>query len=270
MGLSRILFPATAATAAVSYIGIQYQQFLALQDDSSVESKLPTTTEAQLTRVVRIPKLLTSEEIQQVHALHDTTSATLGSSGRTSEHQAAAYRAGSWETSYLNTAGTFKREAPALREKLLEAVRSTDAIHWQILDRAEPGSLNPRCVEYHRVAPGGSLPQVDHHDAGSFITLDVMLSDSSDFEGGSFRTLEADGEMKQYDFEAGDALLFVSHKPHCVFPVTAGDRRVLVMEVWEGAERECGHRCAWHFGQCNHSATDSFWNRALSDLASDL
>ena len=30
------------------------------------------------------------------------------------------------------------------------------------------------------------------------------------------QTLEADGSMRSYEFERGDALVFVSHKPHCV------------------------------------------------------
>ncbi|CAD7928677.1 unnamed protein product [Amoebophrya sp. A25] len=41
----------------------------------------------------------------------------------------------------------------------------------------------------------------------------------------------------------GDALLFVSHKYHCVQPVTRGTRRVLVLEFWRWPERRCGHRC---------------------------
>lgn len=66
------------------------------------------------------------------------------------------------------------------------------------------------------------------------------------------------------------ALVFVSHKFHCVTPVTAGRRHVLVMELWEGEERECAHRCERHTGPCSHSVRASFWRRAFSDLASDL
>jgi hypothetical protein len=43
-----------------------------------------------------------------------------------------------------NTKLLFKREAPALREKLLEAVCSIGAMPWQLLDRAEPRSWSFR------------------------------------------------------------------------------------------------------------------------------
>ena len=84
------------------------------------------------------------------------------------------------------------------------------------------------------------------------LTCDMMLSDpSSDFTGGEFRTLESDGELATHTFERGDCLVFVSHKPHCVAPVTSGERRVLVVELWEGLERECAHRCEWHWSRCD-------------------
>ena len=102
------------------------------------------------------------------------------------------------------------------------------------------------------------------------VTIDVMLSTHGDFEGGEFQTLEADGSMRSYDFEQGDALVFVSHKPHCVQPVLRGRRIVLVMELWEGIERTCAHRCEKHWSECDHTARSSFWRRAFSDLASDL
>ena len=57
---------------------------------------------------------------------------------------------------------------------------------------------------------------------------------AGDFEGGTFQTLEADGQLQPYQFELGDALVFVSHKYHCVAPVTDGRRRVLVTELYTG------------------------------------
>ena len=57
-------------------------------------------------------------------------------------------------------------------------------------------------------------------------------------------------QMKEHVFERGDALVFVSHKYHCVAPVTHGERRVLVIELWEGEERSCPHRCTERTGVC--------------------
>ena len=118
-------------------------------------------------------------------------------------------------------------------KRLMDLAREVDAKHWNVMNRATRPVV-PRCVEYHTVEPGGSLPYPTHYDAGSLVTIDLMLSNTSDFEGGAFGTLEADGSMQSYKFEKGDALLFVSHKFHCVQPVTAGRRNVLVMELWEG------------------------------------
>ena len=88
-----------------------------------------------------------------------------------------------------------------------------------MLERATT-PLGVRCVEYHTVEPGGSLPFPTHFDSSSLITIDVMLSDpSTEFEGGQFSTLEADGTMKEYShFKKGDALVFVSHKFHLRIP----------------------------------------------------
>lgn len=37
---------------------------------------------------------------------------------------------------------------------------------------------------------------------------------------------------------------------HCVTPVTRGTRHVLVLELWHGGERACGHRCRSFTGAC--------------------
>ena len=71
-----------------------------------------------------------------------------------------------------------------------------------------------------------------------------------DFGGGAFCTTEADGSVTAHRFERGDALVFVSHKCHHVAPVTRGERRVLIVELWEGVERHCPHRCLTPAGPC--------------------
>ena len=286
----------------------QWQEYVELTE-SSAESELhlPTTDVAQKTRVVHLPKLLSAEEVEQVHTLHQHLKPLVGSAGRRADNQAAAYRSGAWETDYLSTDGHFARCAPQLREKLLAAALKVDKEHWQLVQTAT-GSVAPRCVEYHTVEPGGSLNFPTHHDGGSLVTIDVMLSDRDEFDGGHFGTLECDGTTRKHPFDKGDAVVFVSHKFHSVSPVTAGRRHVLVMEIWEGEEcesrrlepenpnfithhpalsshtravphsrrpalarrRTCAHRCEKHRGHCGHTASSSFWRRAMSDLASDL
>ena len=70
-----------------------------------------------------------------------------------------------------------------------------------------------------------------HFDAGSLVTCDMMLAaPGTDFEGGDLCTAEpppGGGETSHGpEFQRGDLVLFVSHKPHHVRPVARGTRQV--------------------------------------------
>ena len=98
-----------------------------------------------------------------------------------------------------------------------------------------------------------------------------MLSDNSEFEGGGFYTLETNGELKKRSFEQGDALIFMSHKKHCVSQITRGRRQVLVLEFWEGEEKSCAHRCVERFNDhCQYSILDSKLSSVMSNISEDL
>ena len=58
-------------------------------------------------------------------------------------------------------------------------------------------------------------------------------------------------------FERGDVQIFQSHKYHCVEPVRRGKRVVLVIELWDGEERRCAHRCERRAGVCEDEARAS-------------
>jgi len=58
---------------------------------------------------------------------------------------------------------------------------------------------------------------------------------ASGLRGGVFHTLGADG-LAAHAFERGDATFFLSQKMHSVSRLDAGERRVLVLELWEGGE----------------------------------
>jgi predicted 2-oxoglutarate/Fe(II)-dependent dioxygenase YbiX len=261
-----------AASVSVAALVLkQYQEWQETQELSQCsEAHLPLSSEACATRVVHIPHFLSAKEVQCVHEVADRLKPVVGSAGRTSSNQAAAYQKGTWETLYLSTDGQFAREMPWLHERIFSKATEVDKQEgWNLLDRATT-PIATRCVEYHTVEPGGSLPFPTHYDAGSLLTIDVLLTDPNEFEGGEFATLEPDGHLKPHHFRAGDALIFQSHKFHCVSPVTAGRRNVLIMEIWEGEERHCAHRCEKHRGHCGHTARMSFWRRALSDIGSDI
>jgi predicted 2-oxoglutarate/Fe(II)-dependent dioxygenase YbiX len=119
----------------------------------------------------------------------------------------------------------------------------------RILTEKLESDVGVRCIEYHHVRPGGSLPDPKHHDVGSLVTIDVLLCEPTDFTGGEFTTLEHDGRVQLQQFggrersAAGDGILFVSHKYHSVRAVTSGTRRVLVIELWVGPDTTCNHRC---------------------------
>ena len=51
-------------------------------------------------------------------------------------------------------------------------------------------------------------------DQGSLLTIDVLLTDPADIEGGVLQTLEADDQLRGHAWERGDALVFLSHKYH--------------------------------------------------------
>lgn len=119
--------------------------------------------------------------------------------------------------------------------------------------------IHVRTMELHEVMPGGALPQRNHYDSGSCVTLDVMLARPGlDFTGGAVEfpnpgidDATAPRPVQSLPFEQGDALVFPSHKFHCVNPVASGERRVLVVEFWCGDERSCPHRCNHHYGECH-------------------
>mmetsp|Transcript_111813 Transcript_111813/g.216661 ORF Transcript_111813/g.216661 Transcript_111813/m.216661 type:complete len:289 (-) Transcript_111813:358-1224(-) len=201
------------------------------------------------------------------------------------------YRGG-WHVSYLHTSGWFRSTFPDLKCRMFEAVSRVDAEQqWHLLspEKTEVGDVSPlgkdskitglladdvqlqpeklniaekrckaqgcnvRCAEYHvHCGPSPALPDRYHHDTDSLVTLDILLTDSSEFQGGVFQTLEADSTMNPVTWSVGDALVFVSHKYHCVQKVLAGERRVLVLEFWRGPECRCPHRCLaeWPYRAC--------------------
>jgi len=205
------------------------------QDPDALQ--LPSPDTARQMRPVVLPQLLSCEDIAAIKELSQELSSK--------EHKKHA-AGNQWRTRYLHADGTFRDRLPHLLARLAEAAMAVDSREsgWGLLAGADVSRLKPRVVEHHLVGPGGALPDPTHFDGGSVMTIDVMLSAPGvDFEGGEFCTAESDGSFAQHHFGLGDALVFVSHKPHCVRPVKAGLRETLIMELWDGPERRCDHRC---------------------------
>jgi len=205
---------------------------------------------ARGTQVVKLPGLVSVDEIKEVHEI-------AGRTGIVDCQPAYEFRGVDekspclWKVLYLQTNSWFQSLLPSLNAKLKKAVFEADRQNWGLLTDYTEDQIGVRCVEYHRMETGGSLRDPKHYDLGSLLTLDVMLTrPTEDFEGGQFSTLEDDGSIKEHPFSQGDAVLFVSHKAHHVTPVTKGTRQVLVVEFWEGPDRTCPHRCQ-ALGECN-------------------
>ena len=204
--------------------------------------------EAQRSRVAPLPALLDAADIERIHECAALAQRRCECDDRVTRHPD-----GRWSTLYLQRDGLFERQCSGLLEKILRRVRAGEAREPTmacILTEKDESSVGVRCIEYHEVRPGGSLPDPRHHDVGSLVTIDILLSEpGKDFTGGAFTTLEADGATKAHDFGgrersvAGDGLLFVSHKYHSVQAVISGVRRVLVIELWVGPNTTCNHRC---------------------------
>ncbi|CAE8627090.1 unnamed protein product [Polarella glacialis] len=187
--------------------------------------------------VVRLNQLLSDEEIAQLLlAAERDVGRRIGSVYRERPH-------GPWGTWYLHTGGWFKAECREIHDRMVAAVTEVDRKNWGLLARVPDVLGGPvmRSIELHTIHAGGALPSIGHMDNGSMWTLDVMLSEPSiDFTGGAFRTLERDGDMKEHKFgDAGNALVFPSHKRHCVQAVTSGCRQVLVIELARGHAGLC-------------------------------
>ena len=204
--------------------------------------RLARTEDAQRTRVVRLPRFLTDDEISHLNAVAALLRDEVGEVQRSN-----GLEEGSWRTVFFNH--RLRERVPWLHEKLLHAALAVDADHWGLID-AQREPLAIRVAEHHTILRSGGLPINNHHDYGSLITMDILLCDTSEFEGGTFATMEPGGDLLPQTFERGDLLLFQSHKFHCVSPVTSGRRQVFVCELWEGLERRCPGRCQTPWGPC--------------------
>jgi hypothetical protein len=135
---------------------------------------------------------------------------------------------------YLQANHLIHTRAPELLAKMIGLVKGADANNpcwhtWQ-------PSFTPRVVEYHKYIAGGGLTKKHHFDEGSCFTMVIMLSAQDEFQGGGFKTWEADETWCYHDLRQGDCLIIPSYKFHSVDTLTGGRRNVIIMEIWDGAE----------------------------------
>jgi len=203
-------------------------------------------------KVYRARGVLNSNEIDDIFRFEEESGSKLGQTRR--DAKGVKRLDGTWKTTYLQTDHSFQQKFPILFKRLVDVARVADKENgWNILQ--EP--IHARVIELHTLEPGAGLPEKKHHDFGSLVTVDVMCSERSSFKGGELATLEENGQLDSHHFEKGDAIVFPSHKFHCVGDLQEGKRQVLVMELWNGEERRCAHRCMKHLGECTYSVNQS-------------
>ena len=253
--------PTDLATARPRYAQEEGPEALAV-------SCLPCPEDAQLLRCVRKPNAVSKDEIEGLLSMLPMMRsagagvqkrqglAAAGAGGRASRSEASATAdddPSAWVTTYCHTHHLFQQRFPDLFTRLRQIALDTDDENWGIRKACEGGdcgAVRARVIEVHEAGPGAGLNADKHYDSGSIVTLDVLLSDASEFEGGHLQMMEPDGSKTRPTFEQGDAIVFPSHKYHTVVPVSKGRRRTMILEFWCGEERTCPHRCEQHWGHC--------------------
>ena len=248
--MSRAL--AATSAAAVAAAGIYYYLYLRKSSTEEPEQlvEAPRPEVAQRTKAVRFNAALSNMEVSAILA----AATKARDAGNSTLHR--TLDGGEYRTTWLQ--GTPLANEAVVRKKLIGLMERADREEgWGLLSSSK--NYHVRVVEFHeyeckRSNNGGvttGAPDPKHYDAGSLVTLDLMLSPTSEFKGGAFATLEANGNLQRHEFERGDAVVFVAHKYHHVAPVTSGTRSVLVIELWSGPPRTCPHRCLNPTGKCD-------------------
>lgn len=140
---------------------------------------------------------------------------------------------------FLHRDDHFSRASPSLHDKLIRTMCTQPSMYL-----SPQIGLKVRVIELHSYTPGDGLMIDGHRDQGSLLTMSVLLSDPSDFEGGTFATCakgtpadsHTEGMPREHvlhPVQRGDAILFHSEKMHNVLPVTRGVRHALVLELWQ-------------------------------------
>ena len=91
---------------------------------------------------------------------------------------------GVWRTTYLHTGGLFRERLAPLHARIRRKIEEVDEANWGLLRGRDLAKLNFRTVEYHEYGVEGRLSTERHIDAGSLVTIDIMLAEPGrDYEG---------------------------------------------------------------------------------------
>lgn len=154
---------------------------------------------------------------------------------------------------YLNTVASSK----VLLDLWTAAASADQAANWHIADTLglEGSRLQLRCFESIDYVSEGHDANIGwHSDGATLLTVAIMLSKPTEFEGGSFEIRRPLRTMPPHDcgnivsidsmgrgqasvaLARGDALVWRGWDEHRVAPVLRGRRRVAVLEWWTDPE----------------------------------
>lgn len=134
----------------------------------------------------------------------------------------------------------FAREAPEVYSKLRALVMQVGRMPgWGSLG-TYPEGLGIRTIEHleYSVREGRGDGLGWHQDSGSVVTLNVMMSESDEYEGGQLQyayPVGSCGDVHNVTMKKGGVSVYYSMTDHRVTPLTTGRREVMVMELWDRA-----------------------------------
>mmetsp|Transcript_31938 Transcript_31938/g.72867 ORF Transcript_31938/g.72867 Transcript_31938/m.72867 type:complete len:333 (-) Transcript_31938:26-1024(-) len=174
---------------------------------------------------VHVPRLLSPEAIDQVHALwrHPSVNEIRDRKGSLL-YRHVAYR----------MELPLRAHARPLYNHLIGAMFWADALVWKKIGKNKVVYPEVEYIVYdaRQGSPGEIEPHVDNHSAVSIV---VLLSDPSDFEGGAncfVPAQEHGGAHRELSLKRGDAVLFRGEKlRHWITPVVSGVRIILQIEL---------------------------------------
>jgi hypothetical protein len=153
--------------------------------------------DAERSQTLILPRFLSPAEVDKVHAVGGAAGVTRDTAAAGGDFLALmpeGFRNPRWKEHvkvYLHRDGEFSERLPEISRRVLGAMRERYKTgDWGTgSDLHQDLDLHVRCVEYHTYKLGGGLVAAGHCDAGSALTLAVMLSDPRQLQGsGQFVT----------------------------------------------------------------------------------
>eukprot|EP00931_Biecheleriopsis_adriatica_P041023 TRINITY_DN23491_c0_g1_i1.p1 TRINITY_DN23491_c0_g1~~TRINITY_DN23491_c0_g1_i1.p1 ORF type:complete len:396 (-),score=70.70 TRINITY_DN23491_c0_g1_i1:105-1292(-) len=126
--------------------------------------------------------------------------------------------------------------SPGLRQRMQQlAFRLGDVAGWNV-SGGRP--LKVRCLELISYESTGEDENIGWHtDGATLMTIAIMMSDRSDYQGGALSLRSDNGEhTENHELQFGDAAAWRGWTDHQVAPVASGRRDVFVSEWWLGKD----------------------------------